>query len=234
MKTILYPQIKKIYAALPALKHALTGNALYLWDAYQIKTIEEMQTAIESLVILLYNRQMTQQEFTGRLSAVVDTQLIEAWHAGMWENGFTPEEMLPEWAEQLEGILNNQQRFILGYAMDINEGRVNETPIDGFLMRAGLWAKRYTETHNAAILATSNRTDKLQWIFDPQKEHCTECEALDGIVAYSWEWERANVRPQAAPNERLGCGGWQCGCKLETTDKRRTANALDKIMRSIL
>jgi len=60
------------------------------------------------------------------------------------------------------------------------------------------------------------------WVFDDTAEKCDTCLALNGIVAYAWEWETAGFRPQSPPNALLTCGGWHCECELRHTEKRRS------------
>jgi hypothetical protein len=98
-----------------------------------------------------------------------------------------------------------------------------------------IWANRYPDVVNQAILATAEEKTKLEWVYSPEKEHCTICSALNGIVAYAREWDELGVRPQNPPNPALskdngGCGGWRCGCELIPTTRRRSPDAFTTIM----
>jgi hypothetical protein len=104
----------------------------------------------------------------------------------------------------------------------------NELGWDGMLARAELWANRYTDTVNIAILTTKEQ--KLVWNLGATEEHCETCAALNGIVAWASEWELANVHPQSPPNDLLECGGWKCDCSLEPTEKRRSPKALTTLL----
>lgn len=193
------------------------------------KTAEELANAVDGLVILLYNKKITVADFTFRLAGIIDTQLVEAWAEGMAENGYSLDEITPEWAEQLQTIITNEQSHILSFGQEIEQDRINSEPIEPLLSRADLWGNRYNEVVNAARLATANAGDKLVWRFG-DADHCTTCAELDGIVASASEWQEAGVSPQSPPNEKLECGGWRCQCSLEPTDEKRTRNALEKIL----
>lgn len=53
------------------------------------------------------------------------------------------------------------------------------------------------------------------WLYDPRKEHCTDCAGLNNLVLTISEWQRLGIEPQSP---QLECGGWRCGCKWQDTD----------------
>jgi len=68
------------------------------------------------------------------------------------------------------------------------------------------------------------------WVIGETEVSCSTCLALNGIVAYASEWEESGVHPQGPQNGALACGGWNCDCSLDTTNARRTRDALGRIM----
>lgn len=50
---------------------------------------------------------------------------------------------------------------------------------------------------------------RLVWRWDPDKEHCDTCRALNDQVATVADWRASGYRPQG---RMLVCGGWLCGC----------------------
>ena len=102
-----------------------------------------------------------------------------------------------------------------------------------FQSRVDIWVGRYEDTKNEAILFYSEKNQRLVWRFGATEKHCRTCEQLNGIVAFASEWETAQVMPQSPPNGLLECGGWQCDCRLEPTDQRRSPDALNIIMQII-
>jgi hypothetical protein len=130
----------------------------------------------------------------------------------------------------LEERIEQEQEFILGFASDIETARMEQKPIAPLYNRVDMWANRYNDVKNQAIVHFGKRT-KLEWQLGETEEHCGTCAELNGTVAFAYEWEQAGLRPQNAPNDMLECGGWQCGCQLTPTDKRRTRLAINKLMR---
>jgi len=131
----------------------------------------------------------------------------------------------------LKEIIDSEYEHILdlGTAIEAAQSDTLEEFRGSFRSRIDLWVSRYTDTVNQARIYFGNRT-RLEWIEGDTKDKCESCLALNGIVAFAFEWEQSGVRPQSPPNGALTCGGWECQCRLEVTDKRRTPNALQRIM----
>ena len=107
--------------------------------------------------------------------------------------------------------------------------------VSQFRARVDLWVGRYDDVTNQAITFYAERGQRLMWVEGDTVQKCDICTALDGIVAFAWEWEELQVHPQQPPNPALspengGCGGWRCGCSLVPTDKRRSPDAFTTIM----
>ena len=92
-----------------------------------------------------------------------------------------------------------------------------------------MWSNRYNEVVNEAKIWFGGK-QRLKWKLGATEKHCTTCQALDGIVAYASEWEQSGLKPQNPPNPNLECGGWHCDCSLETTDEKRSPDALGTLM----
>lgn len=67
---------------------------------------------------------------------------------------------------------------------------------------------------------------RLVWRLGATEQHCATCFALDGTVATVTAWGASGLRPQAAPNPRLECGGWRCDCSLTPTDQELTLGGI--------
>jgi hypothetical protein len=128
-------------------------------------------------------------------------------------------------------MVREQWTHIDDFYRAIIDARVDQTGVDALLSRVQLWANRYNEAYNEGVRLIALETGgKLIWRLGKTEEHCDTCSRLNGIVAYASEWETAGVKPQAAPNGYLTCGGWRCDCSLDPTKKRKTPGALDKIL----
>ncbi len=199
------------------------------------KTVDYFIRTLEGAVRDLYRMEIDEEIFITELADLIQQQLTRAWHEGMRENDLDPiEEMEPEWQEMLDTIILNEYDYVDQFAHDITQRSLetggDQTQWDDLLSRARLWANRYNDVVNQAILATKEQ--KLMWVFG-DTEHCSTCESLNGIVAWTHEWDEAGVRPQNPPNGQLECGGWRCQCSLVPTGNRHTRNALDAIYAAV-
>jgi hypothetical protein len=202
----------------------------------ELKTLEYYARTLKSLIRALYRNEISQFDFVTSMSNLVQEQLTRAWREGMRQNDLDPDtDMIDRWQQQLDTIILNEYMYVDQFAADIVAASMaDDTPSHdnwgALLSRADMWANRYNETVNKAVLATKEQ--KLIWVYG-DTEHCETCLRLNGIVAFASEWELSGVRPQNAPNPYLDCGGWNCACSLVPTANRHTRNAWDAIMRAV-
>jgi hypothetical protein len=220
--------VQAIPQVLPHLKGRALAFVFNLDPAY--KTQEFFQSTVEHLITQVYNGNMGGQ-FIDIMFSLISGQIYDAYVQAWEDDGNTLD--MPDYllASERQAVVD-QQDYVQAFYNDIVDARIDGTgaPTD----RAALWANRWTEAYNEAVrLIVVNSGGKLQWQMGATEEHCDTCAALDGLVAYASEWEDAGVRPQNAPNSTLQCGGWRCDCSLQPTDKRKTANALDRILEAI-
>src|SRR3990167_6350829 len=200
-----------------------------------IKTTAYYARVLERNTRDLYNGAMAEAAFVDALLDLIDAQLTRAWDEGMRENGLDPkEDMIDEWAEVLEEKKLSELDYVDDFAAEIVQAAKDDkesgsNSLPGLLARADMWANRYTDIVNLAIVTTAGGKDRSVWQFG-DTEHCNTCFALNGIVAFASEWLLAAVQPQSPQNDALDCGGWHCQCTLSTTDQRRTRGAFDRIM----
>ncbi len=193
-----------------------------------IKTADYYLRVLMTWVNDLYNHEVSEDEFIDRMADVIEQQLTRAWNEGMRANGLDPaEDMLPEWQDILTEIIASEYAYVDGFAADIASGKFSLAQLQA---RANIWANRYNDVVNRAIAATADGKDRLIWVYAPEKQHCPECEKLDGIVAFAREWDELGVHPGGADNPMISCGGWNCGCQLLPTDKRRSPKAFTEIL----
>ena len=186
---------------------------------------------ISSAVASLYNGMITEREFVDLFAEIIPRQLTKAWNEGMRDNGIDPDgDMLEEWQITLDSMILSEFDFVDRFAAVIVKAQSDPEALKALLARGDLWANRYNDVYNESKLATSKGTIKYRWVLGRTEEHCDTCSALNGIVAFSREWEQSRFRPQNPPNKLLECGGWRCDCVMEQTTDRRTANALTKLL----
>jgi len=195
-----------------------------------VKTAVFMSRVIDALVRDLYNGVIESDEFQNEMFDLIENQFRRAFNEGMRNNELDPaKDMTDEWEQEYQRMVTDQLQYIEKFASDILEGAKNETGKDQFMSRADLWANQYESVVNEAQMITADNKAKFEWVYG-DTDHCETCAALNGIVAWAEEWEASGFHPQQPQNDLLECGGWKCGCSLNPTDKKRTANALDTLL----
>lgn len=163
----------------------------------------------------------------------IGEQLTRAWNEGAREVGVDPADMTDEDNDYLDNIIANEHEYVLGLAEEIEAARESGATLDEFRTqyraRIDMWSNRYNDVKNEAKLYFGGKT-RLEWTLGATEEHCSTCARLNGIVAYAEEWAESGFQPQKPPNDMLECGGWRCDCSLDTTDRRRSPNALDRLL----
>jgi hypothetical protein len=204
-----------------------------------VKTYAAYRARLWGAVLRLYNGGRD-AAFEASFIRSIDQQLTEAWINGASEVGVERDEMTAEDFARLEQVINNETDFVSGVMDDIQAAREAGVPRDQFDKQFGarvdLWANRYSETTDRARTYFGSKL-KFEWQLGATEKHCPFCRALNGIVAFGYEWDEAEVHPQNPPNPALsgerggekGCEGWQCDCKRTPTTKRRTGRALDRL-----
>lgn len=211
--------------------YEITAKSIFLLLPSEFKSYDYMLSTITRMVNQVYSNNMG-GEFVDILGALIRGQMRDAYRTAYADAGFS--DALPDWLQaSLEEQITKQASFdyIYRFYTDIIDARVDGTPIAPLLVRAQLWANRYNEAMaEANTVITAKLGGRLVWKLGETEQHCTSCAALNGIVAFATEWELSGVKPQNAPNDRLECEGWQCDCRMEPTNKRRSPNAWDRIM----
>jgi hypothetical protein len=205
---------------------AIKATIEYL-DAWGIKTYDFFLRTLTASVRAVYAGNMG-GEFVDILGNLIQGQLTKAYNQAWKDSG--GEGALPdEMRESLEEMILSEYDHVDQFYRDIVDARVDGGSIEPLLSRAQLWANRYNDAYNQAMLQAADEKDKFIWIYG-DTEHCETCAALNGIVASARVWEAAGFRPQSPPNDMLDCGGWRCRCRLEPTEQRSTPKALETLM----
>jgi hypothetical protein len=236
MNQLLTDSIKSIIRRIPAVIPYLTGRARWIAFAHggEYKTYEFFLGTVQRLVRDVYGGFLG-GEFIDIMANLIQGQINQAYQTAWNEEGAGG--VLPEYLETAaQNDILYQYNFVDQFYRDIVDARIDGTSIQPLLSRAELWANRYNESYNnAVVLITMEMGGNLEWVEGPTSEPCSICPQLNGIVARALEWDSLGVKPQNAPNpilatERGGCGGWNCLCELRPTDKRRSPKAYETIM----
>jgi len=194
-----------------------------------VKTVEYFQATLTRMVRNVYDGDLG-GEFVNIMQDLVLGQISQAFETAWTDDGneLPPPEYIRDASQEM---VREQWSHIDDFYRAIVDARVDQTGVDPLLSRVQLWANRYNEAYNMAVhLIALNTGGKEIWILGHAEEHCSSCSQLSGLVAYASEWETAQVNPQG---NNLACGGWKCQCRREKTNKRRSPNALSRIMDAV-
>ena len=203
------------------------------WLTRALKTVDFYQRTMWRAVKDLYDGALTKFAFEDVMIGLIENQLRRAWNEGMRDAGLDPAtEMTPAFEEQLQTIILSELSYVSPLANDILTARANQSGYEQFRGRVNVWTNRYNDVVSQARAAATR--DNLIWTLGAT-EHCDTCKALEGIVASADEWRMAGFKPQTdwmgnLPNNHLDCKGYNCGCELQPTTKRRTAKALTLLL----
>lgn len=230
LKRLTFQAIKSAVLHYPRIKGSLNAQARYIAatpTAY--KTYDYFVSELSRAVTNVYNGRLG-GEFIEILSGLLQGQIIQAFFKA-WEDeggdGETPDYL----KEAAESQIIDQESYVENYYQDIIDARVDGTSLEPLLARARIWATNYNDAYNEGVrLIALENGDKLEWIYSPEKDHCPQCEQLNGIVAFASEWDTLDVKPGGFDNWAITCKGYNCGCELRPTEKRRSPKAFDVIL----
>lgn len=177
------------------------------------KSYSSYLTSIRGAIRGLYREQLSLFEFVDNMVSVVERNLIMAWNDGAKDCGLRSNEFSQSELLIRDRYITDQFRYILplGQAVQLDRNKVR---IGEALKRANMWANRWFD-----IRALGSQTVcadvKMLWEWDPYKEHCCDCRAMNGRVYRNSTWAKYGIRPGSS---NLACFGGHCGCKMSKTD----------------
>lgn len=226
--------IKILSAIIRAVPSVIPYLSPATWQALKaaMKTYDYFLSVLERLIETVYNGTLG-GEFIGILEDLILGQISQAYESAWTDEG--NELPVPDYLRDAsQAAVRDQQSYVDGFYREIIDARVDGTPINPLLARASLWANRYNESYNDALLLIGSKEGgNLVWRLGATEKHCSSCSSLNGIVARASEWESLDVHPQGAPNGLLECGGWKCDCSLESTTQRRSPKAYESILNAV-
>ncbi len=201
------------------------------------KTYDYFLAQIEGLVRGVYEGNVG-GNFVDVFANLISGQLWDAYSKAWEEEGDGGE--LPEYlVTSYDAEVLAQYDFVDQFYRDIVDARIDGTPLEPLLARAGLWANQYNAAYETArLLINTQNGGNLIWRKGNTEHGCSTCANLDGICAWASEWEELDVHPRGYPNSKLQCEGGGpanfCDCTLEPTDQRRSPGAYGRIESIIL
>lgn len=182
--------------------------------------IDAYQSTLRSLVRGYWSGVLDLDQFTGQIRTAMNRRLAQAWDEGAAECGIKPDEYTIEEQTALARAIADELSELPGFALRIDQNsKVNGgelLPLFGQV--DNLWVNRYNDLKNRAKLMAC-KDEKLEWVLGATEQHCFQCNALNGRVKRGSFWQQSGYQPQNPPNSYLQCGGWNCRCSFEPTDK---------------
>lgn len=187
--------------------------------------VDDYQSALRSTVRGYWSGVLDANQFLDGMRSAMNRRLEQAWNEGAAECGIKPDEYTVEEQVAFGNAINEELSNVSGFALRIDQNsRNNGGELTPLLTQLNLWVNRYNDFKNRAkTLACKDQ--KLEWILGPTEEHCPTCSRLSGKVKRGSQW---TVQPQNPPNGNLSCGGWNCKCELNITDKPVSRGPLPK------
>jgi len=252
MANLLLMSLRASIKAAPAVVPHLQGRArwfgLYLTRApMEMKTYDYYLRNLERLIKAVYRNDIG-GEFIDIMANLVQGQITRAYGEAWKDSG--NEGAIPDYLqESLDNVILAEYDHVDQLYKDIVDARLTESPIEPLLARAELWANRYNDAYNMALIEirandeeTTGKAQNLAWGLGNTEEHCDICSILDGVIASASVWKEAGIFPQSGengvlPNPALvsheegqeGCGGWHCDCKLSDTDEKATVETAQEL-----
>jgi len=234
LNSLLIQAVKLVPDVLPYLSNKARFT---LYEPAAYKSFEYMLKQIEGLVKGVYSGNVG-GEFIDTMANLISGQLTDAYQVAWKDEGDGGD--FPEYLNApLESEILNQYDYVDQFYRDIVDARVDKTPIDPLLTRAGLWANQWNVSYQKALeLIRLDGGGNLEWIKGQTEKGCRTCASLDGFVMSAKEWQALDLHPRGYPNSKLECEGGgpvnNCDCELSPTEKRRSPNAYGRIEEILL
>jgi hypothetical protein len=165
--------------------------------------------------------------FSTRMNATIKFGLTSAFEQGADKVGVAPDEFEQPDKDYRDSLIDEEKSHVSGL-LDFLDGLANDpnAKLSDANYRLDMWVKRYSDVYEKALLNFGQKV-RFIWRYGDTIAHCASCSGLEGLVAWGSEWEQAGIKPKSS---LLACGGYQCDCSIDPTDKRRSPKALQRIM----
>jgi len=180
------------------------------WIDAAIKTTSYYDRVMWKAVRDAYNGLLTAYEFEDIMLQQISFQFRRGWLAGLRELGAS---MTPEMEAELQDAMVEELTYVQKLMNDITQAARDESGYDQFRDRVRMWAHRYDEMRNRALLFAGGNT-LLTWEYGATEDHCDDCREYEGTTRAAIEWQKY----KAPQSRELECGGWRCDCRLVPLD----------------
>lgn len=178
-------------------------------------------------IAALWRGQIDLFDFLDSASFTIRRGFTRAFYEGAAECGVTPRELSFADTAVLETEINTEILYLLKFGNTItDESRDAGEKLREHTVRLPMWVNRYEMLRNLGRM-TACADAKLEWVWNPIKEHCSDCGMLNGRVYRASKWNTSGWVPRG---RNLACGGFKCGCDLIPTDKPITPGPIPSVL----
>lgn len=178
--------------------------------------VGDYEDDMEELIQLAQNGELNQEEFESQMEEIVLAALLILFLLG---SGKTADELTQAEQDFIDEQIQTSLDSIQDLAEDVFSGKFIPSQDGGggnnLLSRIGLWGGVAASIYYAGL--TRRPGIKLEWVWNPDKDHCEDCQRLNGQVHTSEQWLDSGLYPKST---QLKCSGFNCGCSFVQTDKQ--------------
>lgn len=176
---------------------------------------DDYRASIRSHVYALWKEQVNMFGFVDGMFASIRRGYNRAWRDGAASCGVRSNELTEEEMMKLDQEIHTEATYLINFALAIYQGRQSMGgKLSTFTARIPMWVNRYWAVYEMAkTFACGDK--KLEWVMNPNKEHCSDCAIASGRVYRASIWKKYGWSPKSRD---LACGGFKCGCRFRETD----------------
>lgn len=176
----------------------------------------DLRNSLRSAIYGLWLGEFSLWNFVDIVVMTIDRSYTRAWYESMAECGLTPSEMTDDERERLNTEVANDIQYAVTFGNDImNNSKRAKGKLGPLMQRAEMWFSRYTYVRDLARTYACG-DQKLRWVWNPRKEHCSDCARLNGRVYRASVWRKYDLSPRSRD---LECRGFHCGCQFIQTNE---------------
>jgi hypothetical protein len=163
-----------------------------------------------------------------QLRPTIRDGLRDAFILGADDIGIAEEDLIaPDWKD-LDAIVTEEQSHLADLDKFMETlARDRTAKLSDADSRLNMWKNTFEDVRSQAKVILG-KDEKLEWVYG-DTEHCDSCMKLNGIVKRASFWRSHDLLPRNPPNPKIDCGGWNCQCRLEPTDKKITRGKLPSL-----
>lgn len=178
------------------------------------KSIGGLREEFKSRFKTILDNASTRGSFFAQLNALVDRMGTRAYKEGLEASGVRDDPNTDD-NSRISVIQSRQVKFINNLADKLfSDAPPTELQLTN---KPEQWANKTLMSFYHDGLLSGRRNPMLKWVWSPEKEHCKDCERLNGQVHRANAWKRSGWQPQ---DSKLECNGDNCGCEYKRSRGR--------------